>query len=198
MCNPVCAFAHLTSRNGVRCKPQPQEVYILVNYVEIEATSPWVQLPEEGAHCTESYNWHRRDVSEVSCHGINSPVAKNKSSCWKNAEILAFKGWDVLLCFFVFELFIFNFLQVWELETHSPVQLKPDTKFVCLRPGTIRLTLPVMRVHILQVFQVQESVICPFSSGSSGWGMFCPICSDCKTFLGNSGSALDREIYGQA
>lgn len=92
MCNLVCVFAHLTHRNGVRCKPQPQEVYILVQCVEIEMGSPWVQLPEEGAQHTESHKWHRRDVSEVSCHGTNNTTAKNKTSSWENAEILAFKG----------------------------------------------------------------------------------------------------------
>lgn len=73
----------------------------MVNCVEIEAVSPWVQLPEEGAQCVESHNWHRRDVSEVSCHGINNPIAKNKTSSWENAEILAFKGLgysSVVLC----------------------------------------------------------------------------------------------------
>lgn len=95
MCNLVCVFVHLTPRNGVRCKPQPQEVYILVNCVEIETISPWVQLPEEEAQflgCVESRNWHRRDVSEVSCHGINNLIAKNKTSSCENAEILAFKA----------------------------------------------------------------------------------------------------------
>lgn len=73
----------------------------MVNCGEIEAVSPWVQLPEEGAQCFESHNWHRRDVSEVSCHGINNPIAKNKTSSWENAEILAFKGLgysSVVLC----------------------------------------------------------------------------------------------------
>lgn len=171
----------------------------LVNCVEIEAISPWVQFLEEGAQCVESHNWHRRDVSEVSCHGINNPTAKTKTSSWENAEILAFKGLgysSVLRC-----LWAVHFqLPASVRARNSPVQLKPDTEFVCLRPGTIRLLMPVRRALILklQVFQVQESVICPFSSGSSGWGMFCPLCSDYKTFLGNSVSALDREIYGQA
>lgn len=170
-----------------------------MNCVEIEAASPWVQLPEEGAQCIESHNWHRTDVSEVSCHGVNNPMAKNKTSSWENAEISAFKGLgysSVLLCLWA----VYFQLPASVRARNSRVQLKPDTKFVCLRPGTIRLILPAMRALILklQVFQVQESVICPFSRGSSGWGMFFPICSDCKTFLGNSLSALDGEIYGQA
>lgn len=87
-----------------------------MNCVEIEAASPWVQLPEEGAQCIESHKWHRTDVNEVSCHGVNNPMAKNKTSSWENAEISAFKGLGYSSVL-VFELFIFNFLQVWELET---------------------------------------------------------------------------------
>lgn len=84
-----------------------------MNCVEIEAASPWVQLPEEGAQCIESHNWHGTDVSEVSCHGVNNPMAKNKTSSWEKMQrSQPLKVWDILLCFFVFELFIFNFLQV--------------------------------------------------------------------------------------
>lgn len=47
-----------------------------------------------------------------------------------------------------------------ELGTYCPVQLKPETKFVCLRPGTIRLILVIMRAHATETTGFSSPGVC--------------------------------------